>query len=119
MTYGAKRYGHTLLEWIDTLKPIGTVTKYYPFLDDEVKNILDSIMVRAENYYDFVNLLGNIVLEEDVPVHLAGGLRAENVAGGIRTVAPFAVDVCSGVRTDGKLDEIKLDAFFRSVNQTQ
>lgn len=55
----------------------------------------------------------------DVPVYLAGGLRAENVAEAVRTVTPFAVDVCSGVRTDGKLDENKLVAFFRSVNQLQ
>ena len=51
----------------------------------------------------------------NVPVYLAGGLKAENVAGAIGRVAPFGVDVCSGVRTDGKLDEAKLAAFFRAV----
>ncbi len=50
-----------------------------------------------------------------VPVFLAGGLRSENVAGAIRTVGPFAVDVCSGVRTNGELDEVKLSAFFAAV----
>jgi phosphoribosylanthranilate isomerase len=50
-----------------------------------------------------------------IPVYLAGGLRAENVADAIRTVSPFGVDVCSGVRTDGQLDEVKLAAFFRAV----
>ena len=50
-----------------------------------------------------------------VPVYLAGGLKAENVAGAIGRVAPFGVDVCSGVRTGGKLDEAKLAAFFRAV----
>ena len=51
----------------------------------------------------------------NVPVYLAGGLKAENVAGAIGRVAPFGVDVCSGVRTGGKLDEAKLAAFFRAV----
>ena len=50
-----------------------------------------------------------------IPVYLAGGLRAENVAEAIATVQPFAVDVCSGVRTDGRLDEVKLSAFFAAV----
>jgi phosphoribosylanthranilate isomerase len=50
-----------------------------------------------------------------VPVYLAGGLRAENAAEAISTVRPFAVDVCSGVRTDGMLDENKLIAFFKSA----
>lgn len=51
----------------------------------------------------------------DVPLFLAGGLKAENVADAIRRVRPFGVDVCSGVRTDGKLDEEKLRAFFAAV----
>ena len=51
----------------------------------------------------------------DVPLFLAGGLKAENVAEAIRQVRPFGVDVCSGVRTDGKLDEEKLRAFFAAV----
>ena len=53
-----------------------------------------------------------------VPVFLAGGLNATNVAGAISQVGPFGVDVCSGVRTDGRLDEGKLASFFQSVNQT-
>jgi phosphoribosylanthranilate isomerase len=51
----------------------------------------------------------------DVPLFLAGGLRAENVAEAIRQVRPFGVDVCTGVRTDGQLDEGKLKAFFAAV----
>lgn len=51
-----------------------------------------------------------------VPVFLAGGLRGENVAAAIREVGPFAVDVCSGVRTAGKLDESRLVEFFSAVS---
>ncbi len=50
-----------------------------------------------------------------VPVFLAGGLRAENLAEVIAEVGPFALDVCSGVRTDGRLDEDKLRRFFAAV----
>ena len=56
-----------------------------------------------------------IVEAVDVPVYLAGGLDAGNVAEAIRRVRPFAVDLCSGVRTDGDLDEEKLGAFFAAV----
>jgi len=51
----------------------------------------------------------------DVPVYLAGGLTPGNVAEAIATVEPFGVDVCSGVRTDGRLDPVKLAAFFAAV----
>jgi phosphoribosylanthranilate isomerase len=53
--------------------------------------------------------------EAPVPVFLAGGLRPENAAEAIAQVAPFALDVCSGVRTDGRLDEQKLGRFFAAV----
>ncbi|HEU4593759.1 MAG TPA: phosphoribosylanthranilate isomerase [Pyrinomonadaceae bacterium] len=51
-----------------------------------------------------------------VPLFLAGGLNASNVAEAVRQVGPFGLDVCSGVRTDGKLDERKLADFFRAVS---
>jgi len=51
-----------------------------------------------------------------VPVYLAGGLRAENVAEAVATVGPFAVDVCTGVRTGGRLDEAKLAAFVAALD---
>lgn len=50
-----------------------------------------------------------------VPVYLAGGIRAENVAEALRQVGPFALDVCTGVRTDGRLDEAKLAALMAAV----
>lgn len=53
----------------------------------------------------------------DVPVFLAGGLDPANVGKAIVQVAPFGVDVCSGLRTDGILDETKLAAFMRAVRE--
>jgi phosphoribosylanthranilate isomerase len=57
----------------------------------------------------------HVVKAVDVPVWLAGGLNAGNVAEAIRRVRPHGVDVCSGVRTGGKLDPVKLDAFAKAV----
>lgn len=50
-----------------------------------------------------------------VPVFLAGGLRPENVAEAIHEVGPFGLDVCTGVRTGGLLDEDKLRHFFHAI----
>jgi phosphoribosylanthranilate isomerase len=47
-----------------------------------------------------------------VPIFLAGGLRAENVRDAIGQVEPWGVDLCSGVRSDGRLDQSKLKAFM-------
>ena len=48
----------------------------------------------------------------DVPMFLAGGLNPGNVAAAIREVQPFGIDVCSGLRTEGRLDPQKLRDFF-------
>lgn len=56
-----------------------------------------------------------IVEAARVPVYLAGGLNAQNVVGAIECVRPFGVDLCNGVRTNGKLDEEKLASFFRKI----
>jgi phosphoribosylanthranilate isomerase len=52
------------------------------------------------------------------PVFLAGGLRPDNVAQGIAQVRPFGVDVCSGVRTNGRLDPVKLQQFVSAVSRS-
>jgi len=51
----------------------------------------------------------------NIPVFLAGGLRIENIRQAIEEVQPFGIDLCSGVRTNGKLDREKLDQFINEV----
>ena len=51
----------------------------------------------------------------NVPVYLAGGLNPENIAQALKEVQPFGVDICSGVRTNGKLDEVKLARFCENI----
>ena len=50
-----------------------------------------------------------------VPIYLAGGIKAENVREAVDHVGPFAVDICTGVRTNGKLDPHKLQALFQAL----
>lgn len=56
-----------------------------------------------------------IVEAVELPVFLAGGLVPGNVGAAIRAVRPFAVDVCSGLRTAGRLDPARLAAFAAAV----
>jgi phosphoribosylanthranilate isomerase len=53
----------------------------------------------------------------DVPLWLAGGLNPDNAREAIETVQPFALDVCSALRTgEGyDLDAGKLDRFMEAV----
>jgi phosphoribosylanthranilate isomerase len=51
----------------------------------------------------------------DVPLFLAGGLNSSNARQAIEEVGPFALDICTGVRTNGRLDEGKLRALFASL----
>ena len=61
------------------------------------------------------SLSRRIVAEVPRPVFLAGGLRPDNAAQAWRAVQPFALDLCTGVRTGGRLDGAKLRAFFGAL----
>ena len=50
-----------------------------------------------------------------MPVFLAGGLHAGNVAAALAAVRPFGVDLCSGVRSHGRLDAAALAAFMAAA----
>jgi phosphoribosylanthranilate isomerase len=93
----------------------------------EISEMVDAILLDSGNPRLKVKELGgtgrvhNWKLSRQIrdktkcPVFLAGGLNPENVRQAIKEVHPFAVDVCSGVRTDGRLDREKLERFFREV----
>ena len=57
-----------------------------------------------------------IVDSVDTPVFLAGGLSPNNIAEAVSMVKPYGIDLCSGVRTNGKLDEKKLNSFFNALH---
>lgn len=52
-----------------------------------------------------------------VPVFLAGGLNADNVEEAIAAVRPWGLDVCSGLRRDGRLHEERLGRFTEAMNR--
>ena len=95
----------------------------------ELADQVDAFLLDSGNPFAAVKILGGtgnihnwnisreIVERASVPVFLAGGLNASNVAEAIQTVQPFGVDICSGVRTNGKLDTEKLAAFIKAVQQ--
>jgi phosphoribosylanthranilate isomerase len=56
-----------------------------------------------------------IVEAVKIPVYLAGGLNPDNVAEAIMQVRPFGLDICSGLRTNGHLDETKVRRFFTKI----
>lgn len=60
-------------------------------------------------------LSAQIVKSVDTPVWLAGGLSPDNVAEAIRMVHPNGVDLCSGLRRNGDLDEELLARFMAAV----
>ena len=51
----------------------------------------------------------------EIPIFLAGGLTPDNVAEAVRQVRPFGIDVCSGLRTDNRLDARKLRLFVQAL----
>jgi len=55
----------------------------------------------------------------DKRIFLAGGLNFDNVQEAIRSVRPFGVDLCSGLRTNGGLDEEKLKQFILCVKNAE
>ena len=93
----------------------------------QVHQHVDAILLDSGNPKAAVKTLGGtgnthnwaisheLVKQVRVPVFLAGGLHAGNVQEAIERVKPFGVDVCSGVRSDGKLDLQKLSAFINAV----
>lgn len=91
----------------------------------EVAEVVDMVLLDSGNPNQ--NVLGGtgkvhdwsisaqICEQLDVPVYLAGGLAPHNIRDAIETVAPFGVDICSGVRTNDVLDAEKLTHFVQKV----
>jgi len=92
-----------------------------------VSNFVDLILLDSGNQKIAVKELGGtgrthdwsiskeIVEIVNIPVFLAGGINPSNVSAAINEVKPYGVDLCSGVRISGKLDEDLLKEFFSKL----
>ena len=88
---------------------------------------VDALLLDSGNPNSAIKVLGGtgkthnwqlsrqIVEQIDKPVFLAGGLNSINVADAISLVQPYGIDLCSGVRTNGVLDEKKLQLFMKNA----
>ncbi|MBK7980736.1 MAG: phosphoribosylanthranilate isomerase [Ignavibacteriae bacterium] len=94
----------------------------------KIENSVDAILLDSGNQNLEIKELGGtgkthnweiskaIVEQIKIPLYLAGGLNSQNIIEAITTVKPYGVDLCSSVRTNGKLDKQKLTEFFKTLN---
>jgi len=93
---------------------------------NEVEDFVDAILLDTAGdrpggtgtVHDW-KVSAEIVKRCTIPVILAGGLRPENVSRAISIVKPYAVDVASGVETNGRKDASKLKAFIQEAKRVQ
>jgi phosphoribosylanthranilate isomerase len=97
----------------------------------EVAQHVDAILLDSGNQKLAVKELGGTGRTHDwrlsrrireavkVPIFLAGGLTPANVREAVDAVQPFGLDLCSGVRTGGDLDDEKLRAFFHAISSSR
>ena len=85
-------------------------------VESAVKSAADYILLDA-GAGDGVTFDWSIVENVKRPFFLAGGLNPENVADAVAAVHPYAVDVSSGIETDGFKDIDKMTAFVKAVRK--
>lgn len=61
----------------------------------------------------------NLIQNIKRPYFLAGGLSPDNAGDAVTMLHPFAVDVSSGIETDGVKDKIKMAAFVAAVRKEE
>lgn len=93
----------------------------------EISEFVDAILLDSGNPNLHIKELGGTgrthnwdlskTIRENItiPLFLAGGLNKDNVKDAISHVQPYGLDLCSGVRTNGQLDEKKLEDFFKAI----
>lgn len=119
----------TELPWVKLVQVIHVIDDGSIAEAKKLSNYVDAILLDSGNPKLAVKELGGtgrthnweisakIRSALDKPVFLAGGINKDNVIQAIETVKPYGIDLCSGVRTNGKLDDKKLKDFFGVLSQ--
>lgn len=91
------------------------VTKKEPILLSKARYLLfDAPMAGSGEAFDWQLLRDKHIKQ---PFFIAGGLNADNVKECIHRFSPYAVDVSSGVETNGHKDSQKIIKFIESVKR--
>jgi len=95
----------------------------------EISEFVDAVLLDSGNPNLLVKELGGTGRIHDwrlsrqireainVPMFLAGGINNDTVRQAVELVQPFGLDLCSSVRTNGLLDERKLEVFFTEIEK--
>ena len=126
----AQLHGREDENYIEKLRSISNIRIIKAFQlspeNDNEKN-MEIIKAASKSTADYIMLdagkgCGNtfdwkLVKEIERPFFLAGGLGPQNVSEAIEKIHPYAVDVSSGIETDGKKDEKKMADFVQTVRR--
>jgi len=80
------------------------------------KSLADFVLLDSGNGGTGTTFDWSFLREFHRPYFLAGGLNPDNVKTAIKQFHPYAVDVSSGIETDGYKDKKKMEAFVNAVS---
>ena len=101
-----------------TEKPLIKAFRILSCLDIRAASVCDADYVLLDSGAGTGTVFNwDLIKELHRPYFLAGGLSPENVSSALKTLHPYAVDVSSGVETDGQKDKIKMTAFVQAVRK--
>lgn len=118
----AQLHGNESEEYITFLRKKTDKKLIKAFSVNEAKNLqaayacsADYILLDSGNGGTGKSFDWNILQNFGRPYFLAGGLNINNVSEAVNRLHPYAVDVSSGVETDGRKDGVKMAAFINAV----
>lgn len=88
-------------------------------LRDAVESTADMVLLDSGAGGSGVPLDWSTLRDFPRPFFLAGGLDPTNVAEAVSALHPYAVDVSSGIETDGRKDPEKMTAFVAAVRDAK
>ena len=104
---------------VESAAALGLISVYAPhahaFLLDSGRPSAAAVTLGGTGDVHDWRISRDFVAASPLPGFLAGGLNPGNVAEAIRLVRPFGVDVCSGLRTNGKLDPARVSDFMAAL----